>query len=121
MTEIAYKIKNQKYSKKISKCDSGIIVKTKENLTLLIDAPELTLKEEKLFENALEELTHSGLDLKGKGDVYFFLKNYCIENLILLGKEQREKILQLLEWEALGESILTPLLKDPDFEEIVIN
>ncbi|MBT7241048.1 MAG: CpaF family protein, partial [Candidatus Diapherotrites archaeon] len=72
-------------------------------------------------ENALEELTHSGLDLKGKGDVYFFLKNYCIENLILLGKEQREKILQLLEWEALGESILTPLLKDPDFEEIVIN
>jgi len=121
MVEIAYNIKNQKYSKKITTCTSGIIVKQKEKLLLILDAPELTLKEEKLFENALEELIHSGLDLKGKGDVYFFLKNYCIENLILLGKEQREKILTLLEWEALGESALTPLLKDPDFEEIVIN
>ena len=121
MTKVDYIIKNQKYSKKISNCSSGNIIKQKNKLGLIIDAPDLTLKEEKLFESALEELIHSGLDLKGKGDVYFFLKNYCIENLILLGKEQREKILTLLEWEALGESILTPLLKDPDFEEIVIN
>jgi archaeal flagellar protein FlaI len=121
MAKIEYKIKNIEFSKKISECTSGKIVKQKEKLYLILNAPELTLKEEKLFENSLEELTHSGLDLKGKGDVYFFLKNYCIENLILLGKEQREKILLFLEWEALGESILTPFLKDPDFEEIVIN
>ncbi len=121
MTEIAYKVTNQKYSKIISECSSGSIVKIKDNLLLTVNVPDLTLKEEKLFENALEELIHSGLDLKGKGDIYFFLKNYCIENLILLGKESREKILLLLEWETLGESILTPLLKDPDFEEIVIN
>ena len=78
MTKIDYKIKNQKYSKKISNCNSGNIVKQKDKLGLIIDVPDLTLKEEKLFENALEELIHSGLDLKGKGDVYFFLKNYCI-------------------------------------------
>jgi len=121
MSEIAYQVTNPEYSKKISECSSGLIVKIKDNLLLKVEFPDLTLKEEKLFESALEELTHSGLDLKGKGDIYFFLKNYCIENLILLGKESREKILLLLEWETLGESILTPLLKDPEFEEIVIN
>jgi len=121
MGEIYYKVINQEYSKKISECSSGIIVKVKDKPILKVEIPDLTLKEEKLFESALEELTHSGLDLKGKGDIYFFLKNYCIENLILLGKESREKILLLLEWETIRESILTPLLKDPDFEEIVIN
>ena len=74
MTKVDYQIKNQKYSKKISECSSGLIVKQKDKLELIIDAPDLTLKEEKLFESALEELIHSGLDLKGKGDVYFFLK-----------------------------------------------
>ena len=121
MSEMCYKVINQEFSKKVSKCASGEIVKIKDTLLLKIEYPDLTLREEKLFESALEELIHSGLDLKGKGDIYFFLKSYCIENLILLGKESREKILLLLEWEALGESILTPLLKDPDFEEIVIN
>jgi type IV secretory pathway ATPase VirB11/archaellum biosynthesis ATPase len=69
----------------------------------------------------LEEIKHSEKQISTKSDVYFCLKDYCIENMILLGKEQREKILLLLEWETIGESILTPLLKDPDFEEIVIN
>ena len=121
MNEMGYNIKNQKYSKKISKCQSGEIVKIKDKITLIINVPELSVKEEKLFIDAMQELIESGIELKGKGDIYFFLKNYCIENLILLAKEQREKILLLMEWETLGESILTPILKDPDFEEIVIN
>ena len=109
------------YSKELSKCKSGKIVASKDKRILLVDAPELCDKEKKFFQKALEEMRHVGKAIKTKADVYFFLKEYCIENMVLLNKAQREKILILLEWESIGESILTPLLADPDFEEIVIN
>ncbi|MFA6420391.1 MAG: type II/IV secretion system ATPase subunit [archaeon] len=109
------------YSKKLSECTSGEIVAQKDNRMLLIKAPELTEKEHNFFSRALEEMKKSTKVIHTKGDVYFFLKEYCLENMILLNKEQREKILCLLEWESLGESILTPLLADTEFEEIVIN
>ncbi|MFA5357654.1 MAG: ATPase, T2SS/T4P/T4SS family [archaeon] len=109
------------YSKKVSECVSGEIVAKQGDLFLVLNIPKLSEKENKFFGKVLEELKHSNTKIEARRDVYFFLKNYCLESLVLLPKEQREKMLQLLEWESLGESVLTPLLKDPDFEEIIVN
>jgi Flp pilus assembly CpaF family ATPase len=114
-------IETLEFSKKLSECKSGQIVAQKDKRLLIINAPELSEKEQKLFEKVFEELKRSEKQINSKADVYFFLKEYCLENLILLNKQQRDKIIELLEWESLGESILTPLLTDPEFEEIVIN
>ncbi len=109
------------FSKKISICSSGEIVTKMDKRYLLINLPELSEKEKNIFEESFKELKQSTNKIETKSDIYFFLKNYCLDNLILLNKEQREKILYWLEIESLNESILTPLLNDPDFEEIVIN
>ncbi len=109
------------YSKKIGRCSSGTIVAKKDKKYLIIDIPELTDREEKFFGRVLKELKYSKININKKSDIYFFLKDFCIENATLLRKDQREKIILLLEWETLGESILKPLLKDTSFEEIVIN
>lgn len=119
--ELGFNILEYTYSKKVSACSSGQIVAHKGNNLLISNLPEFSEKEKGLFLQIIEELKFSSAKIEGKADVYFFLKNYCIENLILLNKEQREKIILWLEIEAMHESILTPLLKDPDFEEIVIN
>jgi Flp pilus assembly CpaF family ATPase len=105
----------------MSECFSGEIVSRRNELFLLLNLPEMSEKEKNLFGKILEELKQSSAKIESKKDVYFFLKNYCMENLILLNRAQREKIILLLEWESLGQSVLTPLLKDPDFEEIIIN
>jgi len=118
---IGFEFKLVEYSKKLSECESGEIVAQKEQRMLLVKAPDISEKEKKFFTTVLEELKKSTKQIQTKADVYFFLKEHCLENMVLLNKEQREKILILLEWESLGESILTPLLKDPEFEEIVIN
>lgn len=109
------------YSKKVSECASGEIVSKQGDLFLLLNIPKLGGKENQFFGKVLEELKRSSVKIEEKKDVYFFLKNYCLENLVLLPKEQREKMLLLLEWESLGQSIITPMLKDPDFEEIIVN
>jgi archaeal flagellar protein FlaI len=109
------------YSKKIADSACGSIVSKKDKKYLIIDFPELSERETKLFKNILEDLKHSKVNINKKADIYFFLKNFCIENAVLMRKEQREKIILLLEWETLGESILKPILDDPSFEEIVIN
>ncbi|MCX6804391.1 MAG: ATPase, T2SS/T4P/T4SS family [Candidatus Diapherotrites archaeon] len=109
------------YSKKLSECQSGEIVSRKDEKYLIAKVPILVEKEQKLFLKVLEEMKHSEKVINTKGDVYFFLKEYCLENMVLVNKEQREKLLTLLEWEATSESILTPLLAEPEFEEIVIN
>jgi len=119
--ETGFEFNQLEYSKKLSECQSGEIVAQKERRLLLVKAPELSEKENKFFITALEELKRSTKLIQTKAEVYFFLKEHCLENMILLNKEQREKILTFLEWESIGESILTPLLKDPEFEEIVIN
>jgi len=119
--EAEFTINQIEYSKKLSECKSGEVVAQKEKRYLAVRAPELSEKENNLFITILGELKRSEKQVRVKADVYFFLKDYCLENMILLNKQQREKILQLLEWEALGESALTPLLGDPVFEEIVIN
>lgn len=119
--EIGFLFENISYSKKLSECQSGEIVALKERRMLIVKAPDLCEKELKFFSAVLEELKKSTKEIRTKGDVYFFLKEYCLENMVLLNKVQREKILLLLEWEALGESILTSLLAEPEFEEIVIN
>jgi len=119
--ETEFSLSQVEYSKKLSECDSGEIVAQKEKRFLIVKVPELSEKESNLFITILGELKRSEKQVRVKADVYFFLKDYCLENMILLNKQQREKILTLLEWEALGESILTPLLCDPMFEEIVIN
>ncbi len=119
--EAEFTVKQVAYSKKLSECKSGEVVAQKEKRFLVVNIPELSEKENNLFMTILEELKRSEKQIRVKADVYFFLKDYCLENMILLNKNQREKILELLEWEALGESALTPLLCDPIFEEIVIN
>jgi Flp pilus assembly CpaF family ATPase len=119
--EAEFSLTQVEYSKQLSECKSGLIVAKNEQRWLIINAPELSAKEEKFFCTVLEEIKHVNKEIKANADVYFLLKEFCLENLVLLGKEQREKILTLLEWETIGESILTPLLRDPSFEEIVIN
>jgi len=119
--DIGFEVTAQEYSKKLSECASGEVVAQKEKRMLLLRFPELNEKEFFMYASALEEMKHANAKIEKKADVYFFLKNHCLENLILLNKSQREKFLQLLEWESLGDSVLTPLLADPDFEEIVIN
>ena len=121
VTKAGFEIKKVEYSKNVSVCQSGEVVSKKGEFLLVLDFPEMSEKETTIFQSALEEMRHSNKKIDSRKDVYFFLKSYCLENLILLNKEQREKIIQLLDWEALGESALTPLLRDPDFEEIVIN
>ena len=119
--EAEFTVSQIEYSKKLSECKSGEVVAQKEKRFLVVRVSELSEKENNLFITILSELKRSEKQVRASADVYFFLKDYCLENMILLNKQQREKILELLEWEALGESILTPLLGDPMFEEIVIN
>jgi hypothetical protein len=58
-------------------------------------------KEEKLLNKIKKEIRAPKMKktLKTKSDVYFFLKDYCLENIILLNKEQRDKFLSELEKE----------------------
>ena len=119
--DIGFEVLPKEYSKRLSGCASGDIVAQKDRRFLLLKFPELNEKEMHMYASALEEMKRSSARIDKKADVYFFLKSHCLENLILLNKSQREKFLELLEWESLGESVLTPLLADPDFEEIVIN
>jgi Flp pilus assembly CpaF family ATPase len=119
--DLGFLINEIDYSKKISECKSGDIVSKNEKRFLILNTPLLYEKEANLFYDIMSELKRSNIKIETKADIYFFLKEYCIENLILLNKEQREKLLYYIELEALNESILTPLLNDPDFEEIVIN
>lgn len=119
--DVGYNVITMEYSKKLSSCASGNIVAQKNTRLIILSIPELCEKEQKFFISVLEELKKTDKTITSRGDVYFFLKEYCLENMVLLNKEQREKMLILLEWESLGESILTPILKDPEFEEIVIN
>ncbi|MEI7961953.1 MAG: type II/IV secretion system ATPase subunit [archaeon] len=121
MAGTEFKILEIDYSKKLSECKSGLIVANRDKRILLVEIPKLCEKEKIFFEKVLEEMRHIGKAVISKADVYFFLKEYCLENMVLLNKTQRENIMTLLEWESIGESILTPLLIDPDFEEIVIN
>ncbi|MDD3085805.1 MAG: ATPase, T2SS/T4P/T4SS family [Candidatus ainarchaeum sp.] len=109
------------YSKELSECSCGKIVDYKGQRYLLTNIPDLSEKEKGFYIKLLEEIKTTQKELKKRGDIYFFLKEYCLENLVLLNKEQREKILNLLEWECINESVLTPLLCETDFEEIVIN
>jgi archaeal flagellar protein FlaI len=121
VSKTGFEIKKIDFSKNISNSSSGEIVSKNGENFLILDFPKLDEYEKKIFENSLMEIKESNKLINSKKDVYFFLKNYCIENLVLLNKEQRNKIINLLEWEALEESVLTPLLKDENFEEIVIN
>jgi archaeal flagellar protein FlaI len=119
--EVEVEVQGIEFSKKLSICSSGEIVSQKDKRYLLVNLPELSEKEKNIFQESFKELKQSTKKIENRSDIYFFLKNYCLDNLILLNKEQREKILYWLEIESLNESILTPLLVDPDFEEIVIN
>ncbi|MEK6959155.1 MAG: ATPase, T2SS/T4P/T4SS family [archaeon] len=121
MDRVGYSVSNLDFSKKLSDCASGQIVAKKEKRFLLLNFPQMSEKDWRLFGSILEDLKHSKSKIDKRADIYFFLKNYCLENLTLLTKEQRENLLLLLEWETIGESALTTLLKDPDFEEIVLN
>jgi archaeal flagellar protein FlaI len=121
MLEIGFNITESEYSKKVSNGFSGTIVKKNDEKKFIINYPELNEKEEKIFSKVLKELKETKKFIKTKKDIYFLIKEFCIENYVLLKKEQREKISTILEWETLGNSILEPLLNDNDFEEIVIN
>ncbi|MFA5764024.1 MAG: type II/IV secretion system ATPase subunit [archaeon] len=121
MDEIGYLILQTEFSKKLSESKSGNIVKKKDKNYFLLNFPELNDKEKNIFLDILKDLKYSKINISKKADVYFFLKNYCLQNYVILRKDQREKISQLIEWETLGDSILEPLINDPDFEEIVIN
>lgn len=49
------------------------------------------------------------------------LDEYCEEENIVLEKDQRERILQLMSREVYGFSVLDPLLADDSLEEITVN
>ncbi len=121
MNEIGFVILETKYSKKISKSASGDIVKKQDKNYFILDFPDFNEKEKKIFSDILKELKETKKYIKKKADIYFLIKEFCLENYILLKKEQREKLSRVLEWETIGNSILEPLLNEPDFEEIVIN
>ncbi|MDD3159816.1 MAG: type II/IV secretion system ATPase subunit [Candidatus ainarchaeum sp.] len=122
MNEIlGYKVDEINYSKVISKCNSGEIVKKDNNQFLIINQINFNEREEKIFEKLFNEIKQTKIKISKKSDIYFFVKEYCIENMLLLNKEEREKILYLLEQEVIEYSILTKLLNDQTFEEIVIN
>ncbi len=109
------------YSKKITKSKSGEIVSKQGQTYLVVDFPNLEKKEKDIIESIKSDLKFLKKEITGEKDIYFLLKSYCIENSILLNKEEREKILLILEWEILHQSILTPLINDPDLEEIAVN
>ncbi len=121
MMGIGFAVTKNDFSKKMSECESGAIVKKKEKYFFEINYPDFSEKEKKIFSKIIKELKESSKTIKDKSDIYFLIKNYCLENYVILKKEQREKIFVVLEWETLGNSILEPLLNDPVFEEIVIN
>ncbi|MDD3083423.1 MAG: ATPase, T2SS/T4P/T4SS family [Candidatus ainarchaeum sp.] len=121
MNNIGFCVIETDFSKQISICKSGQIVKKRDKNYFLLDFPIFNEKEKKIFSNISENLKETIKYVKTKSDIYFLIKEFCLENYVLLKKEQREKISLVLEWEMLGNSILEPLLKDPDFEEIVIN
>ena len=60
----------------------------------------LTSKEEYIYNNLIKELNRPielvKDNIDSKADVYFFLKEYCLENLILLSVKQREKFIKLI-------------------------
>lgn len=112
---------NIDYSKELTITKSGRIVSKNGQNYLIVNFPDIKDKETKIIEKVKEEMKFLKEEIKGNKDIYFLLKSYCIENSILLNKEEREKILTILEWEILGESILTPLLKDESLEEIAVN
>lgn len=118
---ISFSINEIEYSKKLSETKSGLVIERGGERYLLINCPVLFEKEKRILSKAIIELKKSEFRMKSVSDIYLFLKNFCIENMILLSKEQREKILCLIEWESIKESILTPLLSDPNLEEIVVN
>ncbi len=109
------------YSKVLTKTKSGEIVSKKGQNYLLVDFPILEKKELNIIKEIKSDLRFLKKEINGKSDIYFLLKDYCIENSILLNKNERENILQILEWEILNESILTPLILDFDIEEIAVN
>ena len=74
--ESGFTILEKEYSKKLSECQNGEIVEQKDTRLLLVKAPELSEKEQKLFERVLEELKRTEKEIKTKADVYFFLKDY---------------------------------------------
>jgi flagellar protein FlaI len=120
-TQISFECTDEDYSKKISQCLSGEIVCKGEEKILLVRFPELSEKEKKFCERALEEIKKTEIEIKGENEINLFLREYCLERMILLSKSQKEKIIEIMKWETIGESILTTILQDPDFEEIVIN
>jgi archaeal flagellar protein FlaI len=118
---LGYLVLETNFSKKISEGDCGAIVKKKDKKLFLLEYPELEDEEKKLFEKIWNELKESKIEIKNCLAIHHFVRDYCIENEIILRKHQREKIFYILELELLGNSILEPLIKSNDFEEIVIN
>ena len=98
-----FQITQLDYSKELSECGCGKIVDYQGQRYLLTNIPDLSEKEKAFYIKLLEEIKVTQKELKTRGDVYF-LKEYCLENLILLNKEQRERLLNLLEWECINES-----------------
>jgi hypothetical protein len=64
-----YFISEMPFSKKISECMSGLIVKDKDKKILLLNFPDLSLNEEKMFNSALNELKRSKIKVTSKGDI----------------------------------------------------
>lgn len=120
-TELDFISININYSKKVSKTKSGEITSKNNQYYLIVDFPILEKRENEIIKNIKKDLRFLKKEISKKSDIYFLLKDYCIENSILLNKEEREKIILILEWEILNESILTPLINDNEIEEIAVN
>lgn len=54
-------------------------------------------------------------------DIAEVLEQYCEQAKLVLGEEQRNGLLKLLEYETRGFSILEPMLADDSLEEVTVN
>lgn len=87
---------------------------------LLIDAIRMPEEQEALlFRNALLEFQAGAM--KGeKQQIYSFMKEYCIGNVVVLSREQKQLLLELLERTVKGFGAMDFLLECEDIEEVSV-
>lgn len=93
------------------------VVEINDEFWYLLNMPELSLEEAKLVRFALEEFQNNGY---GEKEVERALANYCRKNLIMLEKEQKRYLKNLLKNLSKTYGPLSELIADNELEEIAL-